>query len=226
MSASGQPAGEDVAAQLARPGDEATFLVVRAGRTCWDEAQRVQGKTDLPLTRRGRDDVLAALEAAPSLIPQRLAIVYCGPDEASEQTAQLVAERFGGKVKVLDELVGWDFGLWHGLHEDELASRYATSWERWVEDPTTVTPPNGERASDVQERVAEALRLAAHKAQCKPVAVVLRPLQLAMLTRLLRGEPMHHLWTLAYQAPAMARVALDRQALLGRVLASIAQVGV
>lgn len=202
------------------------ILIVRAGRTCWDESQRVQGRTDLPLTDRGRGDVVSALEAAAHLAPSRIAVVYTGPDEASEETAWLVANRFGGKLKVLDELVGWDFGLWHGLQEDELSARYAKAWERWVEDPTAVTPPNGERADDVQERVAGALQRAARKAESKPVAVVLRPLQIALLTRWLSAGSMLDLWAVAHQAPPVLRVRLNPETLQGRILAHVAKAGV
>lgn len=222
------PKAQPTSAASAHHADpaEVQFLVVRAGRTCWDEAQRVQGRTDLPLTERGRADVIAALEAAKALAPDKLAFVYTGPDEASEETARLVADRFGGKVKVLDELIGWDFGLWHGLHEEELAARYARAWERWLEDPTAVTPPNGERASDVQTRVAAALHRIAYKAESKPVAAILRPLQSALLHCWLNDRPINDLWEVAYRVPTAFRVALDPETLQGRIIGAITKASV
>lgn len=208
------------------PPPDIELLIVRAGRTCWDEAERVQGRTDLPLTDRGRADVIAALEAGAHLVPSKLAVVYTGPDEASEATASLVTDRFGGKVKVLDDLVGWDFGLWHGLQEDELRTRYTKAWERWVADPTAVTPPNGERCVDVQERVSDAIRRAARKAESKQVAVVLRPLQIALLSQWLDASPIANLWTVAHQTAPMLRVRLHPQTLEGRTIAAVAKAGV
>ncbi|MGP1345461.1 MAG: histidine phosphatase family protein [Phycisphaerales bacterium] len=201
------------------------LLVVRAGRTCWDESQRVQGRTDLPLTDRGREDIIAALDASTAMVPDRLAVVFTGPDEASQATAAIVADRFGGKVKTLDGLIGWDFGLWHGLHEDELAARYARAWERWVEDPTSVTPPNGEHADDVRQRLQEALARVLDKAASKPVGVVLRPLQMAMLARWLDGESIDDLWAHANRVPGVQRIAIDPDTMRGSVLASTAKAG-
>lgn len=208
------------------PSPDIELLIVRAGRTCWDETERVQGRTDLPLTDRGRADVIAALEAAAHLVPTRLGVVYTGPDEASEATASLVADRFGGKVKILDELIGWDFGLWHGLQEDELRTRYAKAWERWVADPTAVTPPNGEQCADVQDRIASSIRRAARKAESKQVAMVLRPLQIALLTQWLEASPIANLWTFAHQTPPVLRVRLHPRTLEGRTIAAVAKVGV
>ncbi|MFG0275099.1 MAG: histidine phosphatase family protein [Phycisphaerales bacterium] len=183
------------------------LLLVRSGATAWDEAERLQGDNDLPLSDAGKAETAAAIQAVD---PEQLAVVLTSPDEASRQTAAMLAERTGARTRKLDALTEVDFGLWEGLVERELRDRYAKAFGAWEEDPTGVTPPDGETIAESAERVLPALRKALDKAGAEQVAVVLRPVAHAIVRCRVLGRPMTDLWPVLEEAPACEWLEADR----------------
>lgn len=181
--------------------DDVGLLIIRCGRTAWDEAGRFQGSADLPMSDTGRAALLEALqdEQVRALNPGP---ILAAPDEASVESAGLIAEALGGKVREVAALRGIDFGLWQGLLDGELLERYPTAYQRWRQDPASVNPPEGETFLDVELRVLGALRKAAEKAGPKPLAVVLRPLPYGLVRTWVHGKPTSQLWDLLEDGPS------------------------
>src|SRR5690349_826181 len=94
--------------------NEIRVLLLRTGQTAWDEAGRICGATDVPLTSDGLE---AARQQAASLTGEHVSTILCGPDEASVATAQELAKTIGGKIKPVDGLGEVNLGLWEGLLE-------------------------------------------------------------------------------------------------------------
>jgi len=176
-------------------------LLLRSGRTAWDDEGRLQGRTDLPLSENGRSSFIAGLTHA--LGPDELGFptVYHGPDEASKESAQLVAERTGAKLKQVKELGGMDVGLWDGLLDSELLERYPRAVKQWREDASIVTPPEGETIAELADRLLSALVRVLDKSGDRPVVVVLRPLGYGLLAGLLSGRGASNLWKTIEDGP-------------------------
>ncbi len=180
--------------------DDVGLLIIRCGRTAWDEAGRFQGAADLPMSESGRAALTESLgdEEIKALTP---ATILCASDEASKESAQLVSAALGGKVREASGLAGIDFGLWQGLLDAELLERYPTAYQRWRQDPASVNPPEGETFLDVEVRVLTALRKAVEKAGAKPLAVVLRPLPYGLVRTWVHGSSTTRLWDLLEDGP-------------------------
>ncbi len=175
-------------------------LLIRTGATHWDESGRVQGVTDLPITPAGRTGVL---EMVGGISDIRLGGVYCGPDESSVQTSQMVRDARGGKVHVVPELAEVHLGLWEGLRLSDLEERFTRSCQRWFEDPSSVTAPEGESLLELRERFLPALDRAVGKSRAKaPVAIVLRPIVMALARCELQQRPCSELWGMVWECPA------------------------
>lgn len=174
---------------MPRPTD-IQLLLVRSGRTEWDEVGRLQGETDLPMTGAGRAEVAAIIAR---LNGQPVAQVLSGPDEASVTTAKLVAEHAGAKRRKVAGLGEMDLGLWQGLLESELTDRFSKSYCQWRDDPTGVTAPEGESVEEARGRVLHALARALSRAGRGPVAVVVRPLAWAIIRCWLESRPLGEL---------------------------------
>ncbi|MEM9082525.1 MAG: histidine phosphatase family protein [Planctomycetota bacterium] len=178
---------------------EIQLLVFRSASTEWDDAGRLQGKTDLPIGEgiavSANQGVLGFVDALPGemIAP---ATVHCASDEASRQTARMVADAFGGgvKVKAVSGLSAMDFGLWEGLLGEELEARYPRRYKGWREDPSSVLVPEGESFADGQARVLTTLAKLADKANGSPVTAVLRPFEFALLGALLDGRGPAAIW--------------------------------
>ncbi len=197
-------------------------VLVRAGQTEWDRSGRLQGTCDLPLCQEARGELKAALAGAGAGVggvaggvgggagigidPPRA--VFCAPDEASLESARLVASATkaagGGAPKVTAEesLREMDLGLWEGLSEHELAERFPRTARQWQDDPECVCPPEGEAFAEARGRVVAGVRKIIEKARPgSVVALVLRPIALGAVRCWLTRTGTDQLWTQVEQRP-------------------------
>jgi broad specificity phosphatase PhoE len=130
-------------------------LLLRTGATDWDLNDRVQGSTDLPLSETGGAEAAAAVA---KLGRPPLTAVYCAPDEASVSTAEMLAAAAGVKAVPTPDFAEMAFGLWEGILKAELEDRFCRAGRLLSEDPTCVTPPEGECLGDYAERLFAALK--------------------------------------------------------------------
>lgn len=187
-------------------------LLVRSGATAWEEASRIQGHTDLPLSPAGETrtgESLAGVDCA------KLTLILHSPDEASARTAELVRARCaeGARTKAVSGLKEMDLGLWEGMLEDEARDRFAKAFAQWRSDPTAVTPPDGESLAEFEARLLPALRKALDKGASERVGVVVRNLAFGVLRCRLTDEPLSKLWTALAGAPTAEWLACDRSRL-------------
>lgn len=174
------------------------FLLMRTGPTEWDEAGRLQGSVDLPLSAAAQKGIG---EQAAMLGTAELAVVLCGPDEASQQTAEVVAAQTGCNAKVVDGLREINLGLWEGMLTSEFERRYPRVCRQWLEDPAGVMAPEGESLEEVQERVVTALgREVERYRKVGAVGVVLRPFVWGLVNCRLRSTSTCEMWAGAKDA--------------------------
>ena len=130
-------------------------VLVRSGRTNWDESGRLSGQCDHPLTDDGRAGVVSDFDAADP--PVRLGLILCSQDEASTGTAEIIAERAGGRVKPLEGILEMHLGLWSGLLPTDLEDKYPSAYKQWAEDPGSVNIPDGETMVEAEDRLLTTL---------------------------------------------------------------------
>jgi probable phosphoglycerate mutase len=119
-------------------------LLLRHGQTEWSVAGRHTGRTDIPLTPRGRELARAAGEIGARLLGgRRPALVVSSPRRRAVDTAELA----GLTVDKVDErLAEWDYGEYEGRTTVEIR-RTVPGWAIW-----THPCPGGETAAEVQAR--------------------------------------------------------------------------
>lgn len=190
-------------------------LLVRSGATEWDDAGRSQGETDLPLSPSGRERLTAEVSdhyrccAGSAFAP--LDVVLHAPDEASRETASLLAAAAGTRAREMDGLRAVSMGLWEGLREAELLERHPTAFRQWLEDPTVVTAPEGEGIVEAEHRLLEALRKGL--ARRSSVGLALRPPAFGVVRCWLLGRPLTDLWSVIEEAPTIESFVIERSRL-------------
>ncbi len=114
--------------------------MVRHGETEWSRDLRHTGRTDVPLTERGRRDA----RAVGALLADRdIALALCSPLSRARETAQLAL----GEVPRLDErLMEWDYGEVEGRTTAEFRLTHP-GWTVWRDGC-----PGGETVEDVAAR--------------------------------------------------------------------------
>lgn len=167
---------------------DVTVLLVCSGRSEWDAAGRIEGRSDLALADGAVDVVRGAIARRTRLggiLPDL--VLYWG-EHGAKQTADVVSGQAACKAKSSDGLAPVSLGLWEGTLEDELMERTPKSFKRWLSDPSSVTAPEGETTGDFEERFVGVLGRVADKHKGKVVAVVLRPMEYGVAVGLLNAE--------------------------------------
>ncbi len=160
-------------------------VLFAAGPTPWDVDDRLTGNTSLPLT----DEARAAVADRVNRLPDTVSAIYrCKGNEAVDETAKLVARRFGLRPRHDQRLAEINLGLWQGMRREDVRHRYPTVAAQWKEQPMTVEPPEGETLQKVIHRLEEAFEAILARNRAGTVALVLRPLSLQIVAGLLKGQ--------------------------------------
>lgn len=108
---------------MAATSDE--VVLVRHGETEWSRAGKHTGRTDVPLTARGRQEA----EAVGGLLRGRsFALVATSPLARAVETCRLAG--FGASAERWPELAEWDYGGYDGLTTAAIRSRHP-GWTLW-----------------------------------------------------------------------------------------------
>lgn len=116
--------------------------LVRHGETEWARLGRHTGRTDIPLTGRGRGQASAV---AAKLANAEFASVVSSPLSRALDTARLAG--FADRVTTDPDLLEWDYGTLEGLTSAEIRED-DPDWTIW-----RGAVPGGETADDVAVRV-------------------------------------------------------------------------
>lgn len=122
-------------------GGTSQLLVIRHGQTEWSATGRHTGRTDIPLTDRGRRE---ARDAARTLDGWHLAQAYTSPLQRARETAEIVAPVCG--LAVDHDLVEWDYGDVEGETTPQTRERIP-GWSVWTHEIT-----GGESVDEVGAR--------------------------------------------------------------------------
>ena len=129
-------------------------VMIRHAATAWNEAGRIQGRTDIPLCERGRRAL------AGKRLPERFGSyrVHSSPLARAVETAALL----GLGTPVLDpRLVEMNWGTWEGDTRASVAAADADGVARNEARGPDFRPPGGESPREVQARVVDWARRAA-----------------------------------------------------------------
>ncbi|MDR1376291.1 MAG: histidine phosphatase family protein [Synergistaceae bacterium] len=131
------------------------ILLVRHGRTDWNDAHRFQGRTDIPLNATGRAQ---AEKVAARLAAWSVDVIYTSPMTRARETAAAIAERHGKSPVVLDDLAELNFGSWEGRFFEEIEEQNGDRLREWLRDPFFCMPEKAETWDSIlarAERVKE-----------------------------------------------------------------------
>ncbi|MHC4339739.1 MAG: histidine phosphatase family protein [Planctomycetota bacterium] len=127
-----------------------TLVLVRHGATAWNENGYCQGRKDVPLSARGREQAERLSEAVSALA---FDAVYASPLGRAHETALLIR----GEPEILDDLIEIDRGHWEGHEMSEVRRRWGKLCKVWYDDPTGESMPGGESFDDLWERAGRLL---------------------------------------------------------------------
>jgi broad specificity phosphatase PhoE len=132
------------------------ILLVRHGETNSNAEGRSQGRREVPLNARGREQAASAAQAVAPLAP---AAIYASTAGRAQETAGAIANACGLEVATDERLLELDQGDLDGLTPPEMREKAPDFLRRWAgEDPADLQMPGGESLREAQRRMLGAVR--------------------------------------------------------------------
>ena len=138
------------------------LVLWRHGETRWNVEDRFQGQSDIPLDPNGVEQAERAARLLASLRP---AAIFASDLSRATATAAPLARITGLPVTFEKDLRERHGGAWEGLTGPEIRERYPAEFLTW-------SPPDGETAAAVADRVAASLERIAEGLPAGSLAVV------------------------------------------------------
>jgi probable phosphoglycerate mutase len=130
-----------------------TFLLARHAAHDW-LGRGFAGR--LPGVMLNEEGQRQARELASRLAGERLAAIYCSPQQRTWQTAEPVAAQQGLDIRIDAAFDEVDLGDWTGRTFAEVRDQEA--WQHWLERRSSAQPPGGEPFAQVAQRAMDGLR--------------------------------------------------------------------
>ena len=179
---SDQTATSDVSQESA--AEPCTIYVIRHGTTTMNVENRYRGRRDIPLDAQGYQD---AVDAARQLSSKGLAAVYTGGLRRTIATAQIIADEARvPDIRILHGLINVDYGAWEGMTAQEADMYDPQAFKLYKTAPSQAVCPNGERLTDAQRRMLEALSLIGARHAGERVAVVSHAVMIRLVVAAIR----------------------------------------
>ncbi len=165
----------------------AELFLIRHGTTTLNVQNRYRGRRDVPLDAQGWAD---AVDAARALSPVGLSAVYGGPLRRTINTAQVIADECRiPDVRILHGLINLDYGAWEGMTSEEAAMYDPGMFALYKTAPDSAICPNGERLTDAQGRMIEAVQLIGGRHKGERVAGVTHAVMIRLVAAKLLNLP-------------------------------------
>ena len=126
--------------------------LLRHGETQYNAEKRYLGRTDVPLSPKGRDELLRA-DVSPET-------VYVSPLRRTAETAEILFPE--ARLVPVPDLREMDFGIFEGRTYQEMAG--LPEYQEWVDGGCLGQIPGGEGKAGFCERVCEAFAALADQA--------------------------------------------------------------
>lgn len=137
---------------------ERNLFLIRHGETDWNATKRLQGRSDIPLNDRGREQAWRHGEKLAGLVdqPERWHFV-ASPLQRTQETMAIIRGCMGlvrDEFATSEDIVELNYGAWEGKSWNQLAgetpelikTRFRNPWD-------TVAPGGGESHAEMQARV-------------------------------------------------------------------------
>jgi probable phosphoglycerate mutase len=122
-------------------------LLIRHGRTPWNECDRIQGHRDIDLSANGRAEIAARC------IPPEFAHYrwYVSPLARAVQTARLLGAT---EIRTDARLMELHWGTWEGSTRHDLRTRHGSAYEENAARGLDFRPPGGESPRELRRRLS------------------------------------------------------------------------
>ena len=170
------------------------IFLIRHGETEWNALGKLQGTSNVQLSAVGIHQARLLAAHAPFNTADA---IYSSDLIRARSTAEILAQHFNLKVRIMLELREANFGDWEGNSVKELAEDLNSGFENFFINPELCYPPQGETFFECQERMAGALKKIIAENENKRVIVVSHGAAIRLLLCAILNMPIRKMWSLS-----------------------------
>jgi broad specificity phosphatase PhoE len=131
------------------------LILLRHGRTAWNDAGRAQGHQDVELDAVGHAQAVGVAPHLAALAPVGL---WSSDLLRARQTVGYLERLTGLSARIDPRLREYDVGARQGMTAEEFAAAFPAAYDAWRAGDDLVTVPGSEGAEQVRARILPALR--------------------------------------------------------------------
>lgn len=105
---------------------DVTLYLFRHGQTEWAATGQHTGRTDIPLTEKGRDQAAALRDVVMRI---KLSAAFVSPLARARETAEIAG--FRDQIQIVDDLREFDYGAYEGLTTKQIRET-VPGWTIWT----------------------------------------------------------------------------------------------
>lgn len=154
------------------------LILIRHGKTDWNELEKCQGSSDIPLNKNG---IGQAEKLAHSLRNEKLDYIYSSDLSRARVTAEKIADYHNIEINIDHDFREMDQGDFEGLEFKYIREKYSHVLKEWRTNPETLIIPGGESLTEVQNRAYKSVMKLLEKHYSKTVLVVSHNLTIVTL---------------------------------------------
>jgi len=182
------------------------IILTRHGHVDGISPLRFRGRTETPLTERGRRQ--ASATAARIAAEWQPRAVYTSPMGRCVATGQAIANACGISNETLPDLIDFDYGAWQWRTVDDVRAAWPDLLAAWHATPHLVRFPNGDALQDLVARTANVLRLMLARHPDDVVVLVGHETANRALLLQLLDQPLSAYWRLAQDPCTINEIAI------------------
>ncbi len=132
------------------------LYLLRHGESEGNKAGKFRGRMDYPLTENGK---IQAEAAGQYLKDIDFEAVYSSPMKRAMQTAEAVCSAAGIDYSISEYFNNIELGEWEGKEKALIRKTYPLEWQKWINDPESLSVNGMESIEDIKNRVREGIEL-------------------------------------------------------------------
>ena len=156
----------------------------------------IGGGSDVALTASGTKN---AKLRAKDFRNVKLEAIFSSPMRRCVETASPIGEIKGLKPILKADLTELNFGLWEGRSYDEIASTSPALLTSWLNSPVNSCPPEGEKLSQLYDRVQNFWKTTIEKASESEILIVSHGGPIRSLLSILCGGGLDNHWAFSIE---------------------------
>lgn len=165
------------------------LILVRHGETDWNKAAVFRGHEDVRLNATGIAQADAVAEALKDRVFEA---IHSSPLKRAMVTATRIAIPHQIDIKVNHGFLDINYGTWQGMRESTVKQKNPAAYERWMNTPTKMKFPGGDKMPKAWKRVNSALRELLMTHGLGTVVIVSHRIPLKFMTAYLLGKGFEH----------------------------------